>query len=422
MFSLFNRSFFFQSATPLWMVLILLMTATLTPPNSVYAKEGSGKVAYQTGFVNWRAAENGFASWELRGVRLNSRGELEFQRKGAIPGTDPYATGAYNGGNYYTGGSYLLGEATSPISTSSFSYKEAIASWNATTPPGSWIEVQIRALFGSTWSKWYILGIWDDDNSTVARHSVKGQADEYGTVYTDTFVALNKEFTTDKFQIRILLFSVDGSAKASVRNAAVAYSLAAPKAATASAGQPQLWNTLLDVPLCSQMVYLDGGNVWCSPTSTSMVLGYLLADTGPCEPRVRAAVEGVFDWIYGGYGNWIFNTAYAATHGLEAYVARFTSLGKVEEYVAAGYPVVISIAWGKGQLTGAPIPSSSGHLMVVVGFDGMGNPIVNDPAAASDAEVRRTYLRAEFEPLWLTNSGGTVYLIYPPDGNNPTIP
>ena len=60
----------------------------------------------------------------------------------------------------------------------------------------------------------------------------------------------------------------------------------------------------------------------------------------------------------------------------------------------------------------APIPSSSGHLSVVVGFDSDGNPIVNDPAADSD-EVQRTYLRSELESLWLGHTGGTVYLIKP---------
>jgi hypothetical protein len=152
-----------------------------------------------------------------------------------------------------------------------------------------------------------------------------------------------------------------------------------------------------------------------------MVLGYW-GDTGPCEPRVRAAVDGVFDWKYDGHGNWPFNTAYAATRGHTAYVARFTSLAKVEEFVASGVPVVISIAWGKGELTDAPIPSSAGHLMVVIGFDAAGNPIVNDPAAATDEDVTRTYLRAEFEGLWLTASGGTVYLIYPEGHSVPSVP
>ena len=59
------------------------------------------------------------------------------------------------------------------------------------------------------------------------------------------------------------------------------------------------------------------------------------------------------------------------------------------------------------------IPSSNGHLAVLVGFDAEGNPVVNDPAAASDNTVQRTYNRAELESLWLEHSGGTVYLIYP---------
>jgi hypothetical protein len=74
-------------------------------------------------------------------------------------------------------------------------------------------------------------------------------------------------------------------------------------------------------------------------------------------------------------------------------------------------PVVISIAWKKSELSGAAVQSSNGHLVVVVGFDASGNPIVNDPAAASDADVKRTYFRSELEAVWLENSGGTAYVI-----------
>ncbi len=170
------------------------------------------------------------------------------------------------------------------------------------------------------------------------------------------------------------------------------------------------------------MVYPDGGTVWCSPTSTSMVLAYWAGDTGPCEPRVRAAVEGVYDWVYDGHGNWPFNTAYAATHGLVAEVVRFESMAEAERWVAAGVPVVISYYWHEGDLTGAPIPTSDGHLAVLVGFDAAGNPIVNDPAAADDAGVQRTYLRSELEHLWVKKSGGTAYLIYPTGHVIPSVP
>jgi len=391
--------------------------ATLVPA----AAAKSGGSGYQTGFIRWRAANNGFTGWTLSGVQLNANHELEFQQATATSGTDSYAPGAYNGGNYYNGGSFLVGEATSPVITTPFNYEEAIASWNATTPAGSWIEVQFRAQYGATWTKWYTLGIWASDTSTIARHSVNGQSDTNGTVYTDTFVSLSKKLVTNAFQLKLRLFSADGTSIATIRNASVAYSLSAPPSATASAGNPALWNKLINVPECSQMVYSDGGEVWCSPTSTSMVLAYWNHDTGDCEPRVRAAVSGVYDWIYNGHGNWPFNTAYAATQGYEAYVARFTSLEPAEEYVAAGVPVVMSIAWGKKDLTDASVSSTAGHLLVLVGFDANGNPIINDPAAATNEDVQRTYLRSEFELLWLTSSGGTVYLINP-DGNIPLVP
>lgn len=398
----------------------LIGVLMLSMASSVTAK-GKGESGYQTGFIRWRAAENGFSGWALDGVKLNA-GALELDPATAAPGTDPYAAGTYNGGNYYNGGSFFVGEATSPEIATPFNYRDAIASWNASTPAGSWVEIQFRAQYGTRWSKWYILGIWAADYSTIRRHSVASQGDTDGYVAADTFVSSSKKETTSKFQLKLRLFSADGVATPSLRNASVAYSTEKPKTAGVSAGNPALWSTLLSVPECSQMVYPDGGSVWCSPTSTSMVLGYLNGDTGPCEPRVRAAVEGVFDWVYNGHGNWPFNTAYASTFGYEGYVARFTSLDRAEEYVAAGVPVIMSVAWGKGELTGSGVDSTNGHLVVLVGFDAAGNLLVNDPASPTNDSVQRTYLRSEFEPLWLQASGGTVYLIYPQGAAVPALP
>jgi hypothetical protein len=170
------------------------------------------------------------------------------------------------------------------------------------------------------------------------------------------------------------------------------------------------------------MVYPDGGEVWCSPTSTTMVLRYWAGDTsGVCEPYVRASVSGVYDWYYGGHGNWPFNTAYAASQGLQAHVARFTSFAQLEPWISAGVPAILSVAWGRGELTGAPISSTAGHLIVLVGFDAAGNPVVNDPAGPSNTTVRRTYYRSELEPLWLSASAGTAYLIYPQGWTVPSL-
>jgi hypothetical protein len=403
---------------------LISIVALVLVPTAAAKRANTG---YQTGFVRWRAADGNFSSWTFSDVILDGNGALALDWSNADAGSSPYLPGDYNGGNYYNDGTpFRVGEAISREIQTSFDYQEAIASWNAFTPEGSWVEIQFRANYGTHWSKWFILGIWASDSSTIQRHSVRSQGDSDGFVAVDTFISSNKKEATNAFQLKFLLFSENGTAIPTVRNASVAYSTTAPKSANASNGNPLLWGKPpLSLPECSQMVYPDGGEVWCSPTSTSMVLGHWNNDTATvsCETRVRAAVDGVFDWIYDGHGNWPFNTAYAATQGFEGYVARFTSLAKVEEFIDAGVPVVMSIAWDKGDLTNSYIDSTNGHLLVLVGFNAAGDLIVNDPASPSDgAAVQHIYLRAEFEPLWLEASGGTVYLIYPEGHDVPAMP
>lgn len=362
-----------------------------------------------TGFAEWQAGD--FTAWQKDGSAVNPAGELVLDFGTAVIQTDPYPAGGYYGGNFYNGASYQVGEVISPEFPAEFNFSELIVSWNAITPPGTWVEILARVTINSRQTKWYNLGVWASGTETINRHSVKLQGDQDGYVAVDTLVLTDKKAVTEAYQLKVRLFSADGVSSPIVKYLSAAYSTAVPKKLTASSGNSAMWNTLLTVPECSQMVYPDGGNVWCSPTSVSMVLGYLENSSESCEIRVRDAVAGVFDWIYNGHGNWVFNTAYAATHGFTASVRRFTSLDQVEPLIKDGTPVVFSFAWSKGDLTGAAIDSSNGHLAVIVGFDAQGNPIVNDPAAANNDDVQRTYNRAELEAVWLTNSGGTVYII-----------
>ena len=130
----------------------------------------------------------------------------------------------------------------------------------------------------------------------------------------------------------------------------------------------------------------------------------------------------MYDPVYDGYGNWSFNTAYAAAQGLDAYVACFDDLAQLESWIAAGVPVVISVAWKPGELTGAPIASSAGHLLVVAGFDEYGHVIVADPRGEHEHEVRRIYDATQLERAWQNNSAGMVYLVYPPNWPVPPVP
>ncbi len=68
-------------------------------------------------------------------------------------------------------------------------------------------------------------------------------------------------------------------------------------------------------------------------------------------------------------------------------------------------------SFGKGGLTGAPISSTAGHLVVISGFTRAGKVVVNDPAAPNNSSVRRVYDRGQFERAWQTKSHGTVYVV-----------
>ena len=377
---------------------------------------GAADPGYLTSQFFWGAG-NAFEGWEAGpGTIRTPDGRLALDAATAQAASDP--AGAYQGRHYYNGGAYLFGEVTSPLTPAGFGITRAVPSWDADTPPGSWIEMSVRAsLPGGRLTKWYTAGVWAADGSTVARHSVKGQGDGDANMSTDTLVVPDGKPAAEALQVKVRLMTARPDAVPSLKLAAVAVSTAPPKNVAAPPGDPARWGKVLDVPTCTQS-YPDGGEGWCSPTSMSMIVGYWAHDSGPCEPRVRAAVDGVYDWIYDGHGNWPFNTAYAATRDLEAMVVRLRSLADAEPWIAAGVPVAVSYAWKPGELTGAPVRSSEGHLGVLVGFDANGNPVVNDPAGKGDV-LRRTYRRAEFEKVWVGHSGGTAYLTYPPGWSTP---
>jgi len=170
--------------------------------------------------------------------------------------------------------------------------------------------------------------------------------------------------------------------------------------------------------------YDGGGEAWCSPTSTTMVLGYWgqypsAADmayipASYADRQVDYAARYTFDSHYNGTGNWPFNTAYAARYGMDAFVTRLRSLDEAEAFIRAGIPLVASIGVDSNGLDGFLFKGSNGHLLVVVGITADGNVMANDPAATSNATVPRVYDRGQFEDAWLNHSGGIVYVIHPP--------
>lgn len=312
-----------------------------------------------------------------------------------------------------------------------FEFTRLVPSWEAETPEGTWITVEAqgrRASGGET--AWYSLGRWAFGDATVKRATVDGQRDADARVDTDTVLA---SVSMSAYRLRVTLARNAGvSATAALRSvAAVASADAGVRAAPPSAHTGVAKE--LPVPQYSQEIHVGeypqydgGGEAWCSPTSTTMVLGFwgrgptqadvAWVDRSYQDPIVDHAARYTYDATYGGTGNWAFNTAYASQYGVRAFVTQLRSLAEAERFIAGGIPLVASINVPPGGLPGfLYAQGTNGHLLVIRGFTPSGDVIANDPAALSNGEVRRVYPRAAFERVWVGGSGGIVYVIHPAD-------
>ena len=332
------------------------------------------------------------------------------------------------------------GTWTAPLVRPGFAFDRLVASWNAETPGRSQVRIEAQAVTDAgEASDWYTLGIWAADDQAVRRTSVGGQRDALGRVATDTLYAVARPFVGYALRARLERASADEPSPVlrmlGAEVSSVAYSPG--QATSAPLGSDAVE---LAVPSYSQEIHAHqypqwggGGEVWCSPTSTQMVIEFWgrgpsaddlsWVDPAIADPSVDYAARSTYDLAYHGTGNWPFNTAYAARFGLDAFVTQLRSLAEAERFIRAGIPLVASIATRPRELDGFLFSGgTNGHLVVIVGLDAAGNPVVNDPAAWDDAGVRRVYDRAQFERVWLRGSEGTVYVIHPPDVPLPAPP
>ena len=94
---------------------------------------------------------------------------------------------------------------------------------------------------------------------------------------------------------------------------------------------------------------------WCSATTAGCPPPRPTRWVGPRpDPWVDEVPAATYDAAYEGTGNWPFNTAYAASRGLHAFVTRLRSLREAEALVAAGIPVIASVSFSSGALYRRP--------------------------------------------------------------------
>lgn len=382
-------------------------------------------------YTDWRCGDRA----GTRAVAGRRPGVVIAEPVGAADHTDPH-TGRTTRWEYATW--------TSPVHRSRVPATEVIASWNADTPAGTWLQVELSGRYSDgAATPWFVMGRWAAGDTDIRRTSVDDQGDGRASIWTDTFSVDDAAsgLRLETYRLRLTLYRRPGSGLTPTVWRLGAMASDVPDRFGVPASEPGLARELT-VPRYSQNTHVgqypeydNGGEAWCSPTSSQMIVEYWgrkpsaadLAWVDPAfdDPQVCHAARNTYDYQYRGCGNWPFNAAYAATYpDMSAVVTRLSSLTDLERLIGAGIPAITSQSFLASELTGAGY-GTAGHLMTVIGFTADGDVIANDPASPSNQAVRRVYRRAEWETIWLrtkrynasgkvvSGTGGVCYLYWP---------
>lgn len=305
-----------------------------------------------------------------------------------------------------------------------FGFDYVVPSWNADCPKGTWIRVELQARVAEPdeWTAWYEMGTWGDPDLTAKiPQEARLRDDSHGRVNEDI---LELKAPSTRLRYRVTLHTERPEVTPVVTLLAMAV-LNTKQEVKPDDSKGPAWGVEVPADFRSQLV--ENADIsWriCGPTSLAMAL-----TAHGIQTPTAAVAEACWDNVNGIYGNWPFMAAAASrlmrehsdelkagTGRKRTYTAFVTfppDWKGVEEEILQGNPCILSIRYGRDELTGAPSRSSDGHLILVKGFTLDGNVICYDPAAWTRDKGRIVYDRKE---LHRARHGGPIIVLRPYEG------
>jgi hypothetical protein len=266
--------------------------------------------------------------------------------------------------------------------------------------PDHAVRFEIAGRRGGAWTPWLATATLGDDVFTRMPTAMDGMAAEIDEVRAAPAV----EAVRLRVRVRAgtdLLERASWLVSCSLWDGGVTLTASAPSRAVR-----------LDVPARTQLSEDEATRMRiCSPTSLGMAMEYL----GCAVPTAELAAS-VFHAATDRYGVWPAAVRAAAAHRLPGYLLRFPGWDAAAWCLERGLPIVASVRFEHGELTGAPLSDTTGHLIVITGIDG-DDVLVNDPAAATVGAVPCRYRRDQMSRVWLERSG-VGYVFFRAEGGS----
>jgi hypothetical protein len=275
--------------------------------------------------------------------------------------------------------------------------RHLLPAFSALSPIDYSVRFELSVLAGGAWSPWV-------GTVTIGSASFAPLAAEAPGLRADVDV-LTASPPAEQVRMRLRLRADD---TASLLAAPWLLTLSACDLAAAEPAVASDASARLAVPALSQM--REGGALGprvCSPTSVAMVLAYL----GAPDSVARLAAE-MFHPGLDIYGVWPAGICAAGRRGVLGYLLRFPDWAGARWCLDHGQPIVASVRYAAGELAGAAVGETPGHLLVLAGYEGE-DVLVNDPAAPDTATVPRRYRLAQLTRVWLERAG-VGYVLFRP--------
>lgn len=297
-------------------------------------------------------------------------------------------------------GYQLVGDGTgrvilSPVFATDVSFSSLVLSVDFASKGQDWLLSEVQICQDGQWSPFYKLAFY----SQRVSHSFDTQEDAFASVCVDV-LQLKKPAQAYRFRLTM-------HGEVLLPKVAVCLTDAHATYDPCAALPPEGTRAVKVEPISQMRLAVSEKDQirMCSPTSLTMALNALGI---PADPLQTAAA--VYDDKAAIYGNWTLNTAYACRRGAEAFVTRFQRISQLKDFVQKGSLVLASIAYKRGELTGAAIKQTSGHLVLICGWQD-GKIRVADPASSATKDVIRYYQAEEFAHAWLVRKRGLAYLV-----------